>query len=170
MPVLHRWQQEQRAYAALRRCPSNLRRIGQALVIHANEHGGVFPATLDAVFGEEYLTPDVFVCPVAGDTPAVGSTPAQVRAQFTAGGHISYVYVGAGLTTANGSDYVVAYDRPQNHGGDGANVLLADGHVDWFAMPAFQRVLDEVAAGRVPVRIPTSSPAPVTQPTTRTER
>jgi prepilin-type processing-associated H-X9-DG protein len=168
LPIAYRWLEVQRESSGRMPCPSNLRQVGQAIQIYANDHGGAFPATLEPLFDGKYLMPKTFICPSSGDTAAGGETPEQVRAQLMAGDHVSYIYIGAGLTYNHGADYVVAYDRPRNHAPDGANILYADGHVDWMAMRAFQHVLDEVAAGRLPVRISASGSTSATAPTTKT--
>lgn len=146
-------------------CPSNLRQIGQAIQIYAIKHGERLPDSLEQLIGDESLTPKALICPSTGDKPATGGTTEEVRAALRAGGgaHVSYVYLGAGLTYDGDAGVVVAYDRPGNHGDDGCNVLYADGHVEWVTMPSMRYVLDEVAAGRLPVQLygrsTTSQPA-----------
>jgi prepilin-type processing-associated H-X9-DG protein len=34
---------------------------------------------------------------------------------------------------------ILAYEKPQNHNGEGVNVLYMDGHVEWLMMAAFQQ-------------------------------
>jgi type II secretory pathway pseudopilin PulG len=173
LPPLNRMRQRW-AERDARRCVSNLRQIGQALHIYVSENGGVFPDTLAPILTRgDLVTAEVFVCPWTDDSPARGDTPEQLGAQLGAGGHLSYVYVGAGLKYSHGSTFVVAYDRPENHAAErGGNVVFADVHVDWVEGPGFQWILDEVAAGRVPVDIsrrpgvramttnPTTAPVP----------
>ncbi len=51
--------------------------------------------------------------------------------------HLSYVYLGNGLTSATvNNDTLVAYELPENHQGDGMNLLFGDGHAEWFGMKA----------------------------------
>jgi prepilin-type processing-associated H-X9-DG protein len=117
------------------KCASNLRQIGQAILLYANDHDGQFPDTLQTLFKDEDLdlTPGVFVCPSANDVQATGATREEIARNLDEPNHMSYVYLGRGLTKASPKDTVVAYDREINHGRQGGNVLYADGHVDWQA-------------------------------------
>ena len=148
-----------------RPCPTHLRQIGQAMHLYAHEHGGRFPDSLDLLVGDDIM-PEALVCPSTDDRPASGETAQEIRAALVAGGdaHLSYVYVGAGLTADADSDVVVAYDRLGNHDEDGCHVLYADGHVNWMPMPTMRRVQAEVDAGRLPVR--THGGSPRSQPAT----
>jgi hypothetical protein len=44
------------------RCGSNLRQIGQAMLLCAHDHGGKYPATIADLLQEDVM-PNVFVCP-----------------------------------------------------------------------------------------------------------
>ena len=162
--------QAQRIY-----CAANLRTLGAALDAYAKSHGGRYPDDLGQLVRAANVNPRDFVCPQCADTPARGSTPAAVAADLTAGGHLSYVYAGAGLTTAAHPDTVVLFDHPANHAlrggggagvGDGGNVLFADGHVEWRNRAEFRPLLDRAASGQRPLvpRFPTSGPATATRP------
>lgn len=137
-------------------CAANLRYVGQSIQMYANEHRGAFPDTLDQVVAGRFA-PDVRVmlCPACEDTPARGATPAAVAADLTAGGHLSYVYVGKGLTFRDRGDIVLAYEHATNHLRDdkrgGGNVLFADGHVEWHDAAELRAVIDWHAAGNGPM-------------------
>lgn len=79
-------------------------------------------------------------------------------------GASDYIYVGDGLTTSSPSDAVVLYEPLHDHGGDGMNVLFADGHVEWVNASDCQPILTQSVAGVRPIRYP---PPPATNPTTR---
>jgi prepilin-type processing-associated H-X9-DG protein len=53
-----------------------------------------------------------------------------------------YVYVGQGLNNACNPEFVVLYDKMQDHG-EGCNVLFADGHVEYVAAWQFTRLLQK---------------------------
>lgn len=139
-----------------RTCLRNLSRIGLAVFAYQQAHAGASPAALEELVAAGELPAEALVCPF--DTRGGGHSGS------------SYVYVGKDVPTSAGWDVVVAYDREMNH--DGANVLCADGHVDWAPARAMQYLFSEVAAGRLPARIappsstqmvPTSAPS--SQPT-----
>jgi prepilin-type processing-associated H-X9-DG protein len=133
------------------RCASNLRQIGQGIAMYANENKGAFPDDLATVLLTQDITSEVFVCPNTNDTFAEGPTTRVVATNLTAGGHLSYVYVGKGLTANSPPGAVVAYERQSNHP-DGMNVLYLDGHVEWHTAAEAKTLTDELAAGHNPPR------------------
>jgi prepilin-type processing-associated H-X9-DG protein len=141
------------------KCSNNLRQIGIALLMYANNHGGQFPDTLNILLtpdeGAE-ITSDVFTCPSSSDERAMGHTPAEIARNLTAEpGHLSYVYVGADLTNATATaDRIVAYDNPHNHT-DGINFLYGDAHVEFLVRKRADQVIARLGAGRA---------APATRP------
>jgi prepilin-type processing-associated H-X9-DG protein len=142
-------------------CAVNLSHIGLALAIYQHDHAGAVPESLKELVAAGELNVASLVCPLTSDTPATGATPAETLAELSKGGHISYVYLGGGIEGTVGSEVVLAYERSMNH--LGAHVLFADGHVDWLTPQLMQPILDDVAAGRRPLRIRTASS---TRPTT----
>ena len=136
-------------------CAANMRQLGQAMFVYAIGNSGQFPDTLDKVL--PFAGAGVFVCPSCNHTPAPGNTPQAQAANLYAGGHLSYVYVGAGLNTngptVNAPTTVVLYEPLTNHG-DGSNVLYADGSVVFLPRAA---ALSMIA----------TFPAAATQPATR---
>jgi prepilin-type processing-associated H-X9-DG protein len=101
-----RW--ESGASARANRCASNMRMIGQALQLYADDHGGHFPASLDVMKLENKQALD---CP--SDRTRVGI----------------YRYTGAGLTTSSNRDTVLLYEERALHG-NYVNVLFVDGRVE----------------------------------------
>ena len=149
------------------RCASNLRQVGQAVFIYASVNAGRFPDTLDKLL--PYAGSAVFVCPSCGDTPAPGQTPQIQATNLYAGGHLSYVYVGAGMSTTagpgNASTTVVMYEPLTNHR-DGVNVLYADGSVSFLPRNAATTMIANLPprAATQPATAPATTPAePVPQ-------
>lgn len=100
-------------------CMNNLKQIGIALHLYATDNMERFPKKLqDLVDGEYIDTLEVFKCPSANsDIP-----------DTTDNG--DYLY-NSGLTESADSDTAIACDKPDNHKGQGGNVLYVGGHVKW---------------------------------------
>ena len=151
------------------RCASNMKQIGLAAIMYANDHGGLFPADLETLLTTEDILPATMTCPTTADTPASGPTTQAVLEDFRKPGHVSYVYVGKGLTLKSPADAVVLYEPLSNHtnngmtvwserladrSGDGMNVLFADGHVEWLGNEDGRSILAQADAGVRPIRFP----------------
>jgi len=108
------------------KCASNMRQIGQAIVLYANDYGGQYPPDLATLLKTEDIRPPVFVCPDSTDTPASGP------GDLDSGGHDSYVYLGKGLTMPADPSVPVLYEADSHHI-DGANFLFGDGHVEFMS-------------------------------------
>lgn len=148
-------------------CAANLRSVGQALQMYATAHGGRYPDTLEALYTSgDVPDPRVLTCPVGGVPFAPGATTQAVVANLAAGGHVSYVYIGAGLTVKAHGDTVLMYEHATNHKGDGGNVLFADGHVTWMQASEIRQLTALLAARTGPVLL-AAMMSPATSPTSR---
>lgn len=134
------------------KCANNLRQIALACQQYAQDHGGRFPDSLGVVFLAEDIPAEVFICPECNHTPATGPTTQAVVNNLTAGGHLSYLYVGKGLTNAAGRTTVLLYEPLSNHRGRGINVIYADASRDWFPAPVAAKVIAELQSGHNPPR------------------
>ncbi|HEY1686391.1 MAG TPA: hypothetical protein VGG19_16620 [Tepidisphaeraceae bacterium] len=131
-------------------CGSQLRTLGQAMVMYANQHDGHFPENAKALL--KYMSDGAdfkkaatcFVCPSTKDTPADNVS------SLTAGGHCSYIYLAGALTTACSPDVVLMYEPLTNHQGDGGNFLFADTHVDFDGKTLAEKMIRELQAGENP--------------------
>jgi prepilin-type processing-associated H-X9-DG protein len=142
------------------KCASNLRQIGQALLIYSNEQGGVFPPSFEELLLYGDIWGDVFVCPQTEHSPPGGATPQERASEFRKHGSPSYVYVGAGLKANDVTpQHVLAHELPTNHGTDGMNVLFGDGHVDWVPRQDVAHLIAELQAGHNPPRPPSTQPS-----------
>ena len=144
------------------KCASNLRQIGMALQIYANDHNRQFPPSFDEVLMYGDITSEVFVCPSSNDTHATGPTTQAAIQQWRKPGFLSYVYVPppAGIDSFNITGaHVLAYEPTSHHGGDGMNVLYGDGHVDWLSRRDAAYVIAELQAGHNPPRPPSTQPS-----------
>lgn len=131
------------------KCASNLRQIGQGLELYAKENGGKYPDDFGLLITKTDLTVDVFVCPSSGEQRASGTTPAEKAVNLLTHGHCSYIYLGRGLGTPVGEDRVVAMEPPENHDGNGMNMLFGDGHVEWYGKQEAEALLMKLGIERV---------------------
>ena len=94
---------------------TNLRGIGQAMMVYAADNQNAFPPDLQTLIVEGTCTPRQFIDPSSGHQP-----PA-----------CDYFYV-AGLTSKDPADWIIAYSDPNYHSGEGANVLYVNGTVQFM--------------------------------------
>jgi prepilin-type processing-associated H-X9-DG protein len=129
------------------KCASNLRQIGQAIVLYTDAHGGDYPDSLATLLLNTDLTAECFFCPSSNDEKAPGATPAEQAANLQSPGHLSYIYLGSGLTTTTATaTTVVAYERLVDHSDDGTNILFGDGHVEWSNRRGAAQIIPGLAA------------------------
>lgn len=136
------------------KCASNLRQIGQGIQLYANEHRGEFPDTFERLLLNGDVDAAVFVCPTSPHDRAPGADLPTQAANLSKGGHLSYVYVGKGLTTAGVGQRaittVVAHEPLSNHSNNGMNVLFADGHVEFIVGNRAKQMISDLQGGRNP--------------------
>jgi prepilin-type processing-associated H-X9-DG protein len=105
-------------------CMNNLRQVGLALRMYADEHDDQLPPDLEFSTIGKYLgsVHRVLVCPATqGD---------------------SYVYRGATITVAAIPSMIMAYDRKGNHEG-GRNVVFLDGHAEWVTEERLNKLIEK---------------------------
>jgi len=104
---------------------SNLRGLGQALYIHANDHDDQYPDDLAVLIVEDILTPQMLVHPASGKK--VPGNPADLTEQARwAAANSDYVYI-KGKTANMRGDEALAYEKPgQPWTSEGINVLFGD--------------------------------------------
>jgi len=132
------------------KCASNMRMIGTAMMLYANENRGMYPPKLEALILTQEIQSDAFTCPSSNDTAAPGATPQAQAQTLSAGGHLSYVYVGQRMNTASPAYAVLLYEPLSNHNKDGINVLFGDGHVEFISRSAAPQMIGELQQGLNP--------------------
>ncbi len=123
------------------KCASNLRQIGQAILLYSDDNHGQYPPDLGTLIKTEDITASVFVCPDTNTRPPPGMTPDQ--AADWVNHNSDYVYVGAGLKQGADPSTVVCYEKDNNHHGGGMNMLFGDGHVEFLKLPAAHQLIEK---------------------------
>lgn len=136
------------------KCASNMRQLGNVMMLYANANRGHFPEKLEDVLQvDPTLSPTAFVCP-SDDKAPPSATSIQTEAhEIAAGQHCSYIYVGNELTVNASPDTVLLYEPLADHHQEGATVLFVDGRVQWVSAADAQSILAQQAAGTRPVRL-----------------
>jgi prepilin-type processing-associated H-X9-DG protein len=111
---------------------TNLRQIGQALLLYANENKGLYPDNLQALTRTQDLPEETLKSPAG---PAKN------------GPDVVYLHF-KGMNNTLGADVPVAYDAALLEQGEGTNVLYGDGHVDWVDAGAAAKLLEEAKKRR----------------------
>jgi prepilin-type processing-associated H-X9-DG protein len=117
------------------KCASNLRQIGQALMLYAKGHGGQLPDSFSQLYLHDDITPELFVCAASVAEKTQAPTTQERSADLGKWRHCSYVYLGRGLKVPAENDRPLATEPLTNHDNDGMNILFADGRVE-FMTPA----------------------------------
>ncbi|MCB9866862.1 MAG: hypothetical protein H6816_09555 [Phycisphaerales bacterium] len=98
-------------------CQSNMQAVGTACRIYANDHDGDLPPGVQVLIDSGDVMPKQLHCPSAATNAA---TPT-----------VAYIYI-AGQGGIDDPRNVLLYEPPENHDSEGANVLFADGHVQFI--------------------------------------
>lgn len=111
---------------------NNLRQIGLAAFMYANQQNGKLPKDFATLYKDEDLHMEMFINPHTKTSAPAGLTPEQQQAWVNE--HSDYVWNGAGKKNTMGSDEPLAWEKPEG-AAQGLNILYGDGHVEWHAMP-----------------------------------
>jgi len=105
-----------RERANIIKCSDNVRLISLALHMYAADHNETFPDNLSGLYPGYIKKVTVFVCPAS---PVRGTNELP-----------GYEYI-AGLTESSPGTDVIIYDKGNNHGALGRNVVRVNGSVEW---------------------------------------
>jgi prepilin-type processing-associated H-X9-DG protein len=119
---------------------SNLRQIGLAAMMYANDHQGQFPPDLATMVKKEDLTPSVFINPRTDTTPPPAGN-ADANAEWVEE-HSDYVWLGKGKNANKVTPQTwLAHEKLEGNN-DGINVLFGDGHVEFMTIPEAQQGIE----------------------------
>ena len=130
------------------KCASNLRQIGQAAMLYAQDNlrqGGPYGPGFDLLVQTQPIATQTFRCP-SDNSAGTG--------QLT-GGPCSYIWLGQNLTTSSDPTCVLAYEPLSNHGKEGSNFLFADGHVEFISAKDAAGAIRQLDQGNNPPKIGT---------------
>lgn len=131
------------------KCQNNLRQIGAAIQIYQSQNAGTYPPSFDELLQAGLLEPANLVCSESNDEPAYGPTTRAILADLHRPGHLSYIYLGQGLTNLTATaDVLIAYEPITNHGGSGMNLLFGDGHAEWWDAKNSPQITTAAATGK----------------------
>jgi hypothetical protein len=141
-------------------CQTELENVGRLLLSRAmSDPAGKYPDSLGGVIRSGDLSAPDLACPGSDDLPVRADLPAGTQAQLIdSGKHVSYVYLGSGLTvkpdgagTRATTQTVIAYERPGHHGDKhGLHVLFADATVIYVEGEQADSIVTELSSGLNP--------------------
>jgi prepilin-type processing-associated H-X9-DG protein len=122
--------------------------------MYAGDNGGRYPKRFEDLLLTQDVTAEVFICPSSQGERAPGQTPLEQAQHLSDPLHMTYVYVGKGMTrpAARADETILAYERAENHAGQGMHFLYADGHVEFWGNQTAAHLTAEIAAGHNPPR------------------
>jgi len=123
------------------KCAANMRAIGQAILLYSNENKGKYPTDLGTLLLTEDVSIHVFVCP-SSNTSIPGNLPTPQEMAKWVNENSNYIYVGAGLNNNAPPQRVVLYEKADDHGHEGMNLLFGDGHVEFQPLPDAQHLIE----------------------------
>jgi hypothetical protein len=130
------------------KCQHNLRALGQAMLLYAQDNKGQFPHRLSQLITHAFVAPQVFLCPATADQPATGPTTEQLLADFAKPRHCSYIYLGAGSSMSSvPKNFVLAYEPLDNHEKEGAHFIFGDASAEWLDASDAQKLIDQLKSG-----------------------
>lgn len=122
------------------KCASNMRQIGEALMLYSNDHQGKYPPDLGTLILTEEISAAVFICPDV-HTPMPNLSEPEAIANWV-NHNTDYIYLGKGKTNSTPADDILLYEKPSDHG-DGMNILFADGHVDFDSLASANEMIEK---------------------------
>lgn len=118
---------------------SNLRQMGLAAIMYADQHHGKFPPDFATMLDQD-LTPAVFVNPRSNSGPPPADPKA---AREWVNEQTDYVWLGKGKAVTSVTPETVIAHENLNDNPEGVNILFGDGHVEWMTIPEAQQAIEK---------------------------
>lgn len=128
-------------------CMNNLRQISLATKAFQKEHANQCPATLQDLTNA-FPYPKGYICRSTGHQPGALTNVNQWTDYF--------------FVSQPGTNGVLAYCPPDNHKGEGGNIVLVDGSVLWFKANEFLEALKHERRG-LPLTASNSTVSPASK-------
>ena len=106
-------------------CQSNMKAIATGLKLYAGDPSFSSRVTIDWLVQEGHITPDQMLCPSSGLTVSNYVLAQHLRPDLPA-------------------DAVILYEPKSNHGGEGGNILFADGHASFVRGEEYDRLIENL--------------------------
>ena len=126
-PLLHAYEIDDRLRLV---CANNLRALGRALRIYANDHDDESPTAsrwCDLLVQGDYVTEELFVCPSAEPGRSHYAINPNSMGSISPPDMVLLFETGAGWNQFGGPELLA----PENHQGKGCHILFHDGHVEF---------------------------------------
>jgi hypothetical protein len=123
---------------------SNMRQIGQAILLYSNDNNGAYPPDLGTLIKTENIAGEAFINPnESNQLPPDWANLAPDDKVKWVNENADYVYVGAGMKQSdpNLATAIVAYEKSDNKG-DGKNILYGDGHIEFQNLAAARQQIE----------------------------
>jgi hypothetical protein len=127
---------------------ANLRGIGEACLMYANEHDGQFPEDLSVLIIDGRIAPKTLLNPrVDGHLPLhVKQMPLEDQAEWVVEQE-HYVYLGG--SNEMSPDDIIAYENPEYvFEGEGITILFGDTHVEFVSMGRAMHLISQAEGGQ----------------------
>ncbi len=115
-------------------CSANLRSLYQAMFIHASNNAQKYPDDISVLVKAGTVRMESLICPASPVNQPFPDKADTAAVKTFLEKHGAYVYLGTGKTTSVERDYILAYEKLDNHKFEGVNMLFADGSVQFVSV------------------------------------
>lgn len=128
------------------KCASNMRQIGQAMLLYANENRQRYPKTLGELVATQDIGTEVFICPSSSNSVPdhIRHAPLDEQAAWVTN-NAPYVYLAPPRSNVN-PELVMVHEKLDNHDHDGINMLFGDGHVEFMQLELAMELIERSRA------------------------